>query len=191
VVYTDAVRLYVVGITKQPTTQKVAAGEKVKYTVQATGAGKTYQWQSSTDGKTWKNCASTSAKYATFTFTAKTSHSSNYYRCKVTDNAGNVVYTDTVRLYVLGVTTQPTAKTVKAGATAKFTVTATGAGKTYQWQSSSDGGKTWKNCTSSTAKKATFAFTGKDSHDGNYYRCRIKDNGGNTVYTNNVKLTVK
>ncbi len=191
VVYTSAVRLYVLGVTSQPKTQKVEAGEKVKFTVSATGASKKYQWQSSSDGKTWKNCVSSSATSATFTFTGKTSHSSNYYRCKVTDSGGNVVYTDVVRLYVLGVTTQPTAKKVDAGDTVKFTVKATGASKVYQWQCSTDGGKTWKNCTSSSATSATFTFTGKDKHDGNYYRCRIKDSGGNTVYTSKVKLTVQ
>ncbi len=190
-VYTSSVRLYVLGVTTQPKTQKVAVGKTVKYTVAATGASKTYQWQSSTDGKTWKNCTSSKATSATFTFTAKTSHSSNYYRCRIKDSGGNTVYTDVVRLYVLGITTQPTAKTVTEGKTAKFTVAATGAGKVYQWQVSTDGGKTWKNCTSSSATKATFTFTGKDKHNGNYYRCRVKDNGGNTVYSNKVKLTVK
>ncbi len=191
VVYTSSVRAYVLGVTTQPKTQKVESGETVKFTVKATGTGLKYQWQVSTDGKTWKNCTSSSAKKATFTFTSKNSHSSNYYRCRIKDNAGNTVYTDAVRLYVLGITTQPTAKTVKAGATAKFTVKATGAGKTYQWQVSTDGGKTWTNCSSSSAKKATFTFTSKTSHNGNYYRCRVKDNGGNTVYTAKVKLTVK
>ena len=191
VVYTSSVRAYVLGVTTQPKTQKVESGETVKFTVKATGTGLKYQWQVSTDGKTWKNCTSSSAKKATFTFTSKNSHSSNYYRCRIKDNAGNTVYTDAVRLYVLGITTQPTAKTVKAGATAKFTVKATGAGKTYQWQVSTDGGKTWTNCSSSSAKKATFTFTSKTSHNGNYYRCRVKDNGGNTIYTVKVKLTVK
>ncbi len=190
VVYTDAVRLYVLGVTAQPKTQKVAVGETVKYTVAATGASKKYQWQSSSDGKTWKDCVSGKATSATFTFTAKMSHSSNYYRCRITDSGGNVVYTDVVRLYVLGVTSQPTAKTVDAGETVKFTVKATGASKVYQWQSSSDGGETWKNCTSSKATSATFTFTGKEKHDGNLYRCQIKDSGGNTVYTDAVKLTV-
>ncbi len=191
VVYTNTVRAYVLGVTKQPTTQKVEAGEAVKFTVKATDTGLTYQWQSSSNGKTWKNCTSSSAKKATFTFTGKTKHSSNYYRCRITDSDGNVVYTDTVRLYVLGVTEQPVSKTVNKGKTAKFEVEATGASKTYQWQVSTDGGKTWKNCSSSSAKKATFSFTAKTSHNGNYYRCRVKDSGGNTVYTNKVKLTVK
>lgn len=190
VTYSDTVRLYVLGVTTQPKTQKVEVGEKVKYTVTATGASKVYQWQSSTDGKTWKNCSSSSATKATFTFTAKTSHSSNYYRCRIKDSGGNVVYTNAVRLYVLGVTKQPTAKTVDAGETVKFAVSATGAGKTYQWQSSADG-KTWKNCSSSSATKASFTFTAKETHNGNYYRCKISDNAGNVVYTNKVRLTVK
>ncbi|MBQ6998034.1 MAG: hypothetical protein IJN60_06665 [Oscillospiraceae bacterium] len=192
VIYTNAVRLYVLGVTKQPATQKVAAGKTVKFTVTATGSGTVYQWQVSTDGgKTWKNCSSSSAKKATFTFTGKTSHSGNYYRCRIKDNGGNTVYTDAVKLYVLGITEQPVKKTVTKGKTAKFTVEATGASKVYQWQVSTDGGKTWKNCSSSSAKKAAFSFTAKTSHNGNYYRCRVKDSGGNTVYTNKVKLTVK
>ena len=191
VVYTDSVRLYVLGITTQPRTAKIKAGSTAKFTVKATGTGLKYQWQSSSNGKTWKNCSSSSAKKTTFSFTSKTSHSGNYYRCKITDSAGNVVYTDAVKLYVLGITEQPVKKTVTKGKTAKFTVEATGASKTYQWQVSTDGGKTWKNCTSSSAKKATFSFTAKASHNGNYYRCRVKDSGGNTVYTNKVKLTVK
>ena len=190
-VYTDVVRLYVLGITTQPATQKIKSGTTAKLTVKATGEGLKYQWQYSANGTSWKNCASTNAKKASFSFTSKTSHNGNYYRCKVTDSAGNVVYTDAVRLYVLGITEQPTAKTVTKDTTAKFTVEATGTGLKYQWQVSTNGGKTWKNCASTSAKKAAFTFTSKTSHNGNYYRCRVKDSGGNTVYSSKVKLTVK
>ena len=189
-VYTSAVRAYVLGVTTQPKTQKVESGDTVKFTVKATGSGLKYQWQVSTNGKTWKNCSSTTAMKATFSFTGKTSHDGNYYRCKVTDSAGNVVYTDSVRLYVLGITEQPDKKTVTKGKTAKFEVEATGHSLKYQWQCSTDGGKTWKNCTSTSAKKAAFSFTTKTTHNGNYYRCRITDSAGNVIYTSKVKLTV-
>ena len=178
-------------VATQPKTQNVEAGEKVKFTVKATGTGLKYQWQVSSNGKTWKNCSSSSAKKATFTFTGKTSHDGNYYRCKVTDSAGNTVYTSKVRAYVLGIEEQPVKKTVTKGKTAKFIVEATGHSLTYQWQYSTDGGKTWKNCSSSSAKKAIFSFTAKISHNGYYYRCRITDSAGNRVYTSKVKLTVK
>ncbi|MBQ9929547.1 MAG: hypothetical protein IJO72_02025 [Oscillospiraceae bacterium] len=190
-VYTDTVRLYVLGVTTQPKTAKVKTGTTVKFTVKATGNGLKYQWQSSSNGTTWKNCSSSSATKATFSFTGKITHNGNYYRCKVTDSAGNVVYTDTVRLYVLGISEQPVSKTVNKGKTAKFTVEATGASVKYQWQVSTDGGKTWKNCSSSSATKASFSFTAKTSHNGNYYRCKVTDSAGNTVYSTNVKLTVK
>ena len=191
VVYTSAVRAYVLGVTTQPKTQKTEAGETIKFTVKSTGTGLKYQWQSSSDGKTWKNCSSTSAKKATFSFTSKTSHDGNYYRCKVTDSAGNVVYTSTVRAYVLGIEEQPVKKTVTKGKTAKFNVEATGHSLKYQWQVSTDGGKTFKNCSSTSAKKATFTFTSKTSHNGNYYRCKITDSAKNSIYTSKVKLTVK
>ena len=191
VVYSDTVRAYVLGVSTQPKTQKVKAGTTIKLTVKATGNGLKYQWQSSTNGKTWKNCSSTSATKATFSFTSKTSHDGNYYRCKITDSAGNVVYTDTVRTYVLGITEQPVKKTVTKGKTAKFEVEATGTGLKYQWQYSTDGGKTWKNASSSTAKKATFSFTTKATHNGYYYRCKVTDSAGNYVYSSKVKLTVK
>ena len=191
VVYSDTVRAYVLGVSTQPKTQKVKAGSTIKLTVKATGNGLKYQWQSSSNGKTWKNCSSTSATKATFSFTSKTSHDGNYYRCKVTDSAGNVVYSDTVRTYVLGITEQPVKKSVTKGKTAKFTVEATGASVKYQWQYSTDGGKTWKNCSSTSAKKAAFSFTTKATHNGYYYRCKVTDSAGNTAYTNKVKLTVK
>ncbi len=191
VVYTASVRVYVLGVTTQPKTQKAESGDTVKFTVKATGSGLKYQWQVSSNGKTWKNCSSTSAKKATFSFTGKTSHDGNYYRCKIIDAAGNVVYSDTVRLYVLGITQQPVKKTVTKGKTVKFSVEATGHNLKYQWQVSTNGGKTFKNCSSSAAKKATFSFATKATHNGNYYRCKITDSAGNVIYTNKVKLTVK
>ena len=191
VVYTSTVRAYVLGVTTQPKTQKVEVGDTIKFTVKATGTGLKYQWQSSSNGKTWKNCSSSSAKKASFSFTAKTSHDGNYYRCKVTDSAGNTVYTSKVRAYVLGIEEQPVKKTVTKGKTAKFSVEATGHSLTYPWQYSTDGGKTWKNCSSSSAKKAIFSFTAKTSHTGYYYRCKITDSAKNVIYTSKVKLTVK
>ena len=188
-VYTNAVRVYVLGVTTQPKTATVKSGSTIKYTVKATGTGVKYQWQTSTDGKTWKNCSSSSATTASFSFTSKTSHNGYYYRCKVTDSAGNVVYTDAVRAYVLGVSTQPKTATVKSGATIKYTVKATGNGLKYQWQTSTDG-KTWKNCSSSSATKATFSFTSKTSHNGYYYRCKVTDSAGNVVYTDAVRAYV-
>ena len=192
VVYTNTVRLYVLSIKTQPTTQKVKAGSTAKFTVSATGSGLTYQWQTKTSSSgSWKNCTFTGSKTATMSVSATTARNGYYYRCKITDSAGNVTYTNTVRLYVLGIKTQPTSKTVKSGNTAKFTVSATGSGLTYQWQTKTSSSGSWKNCTFTGSKTATMSVSATTARNGYYYRCKITDSAGNVVYTNTVKLTVK
>lgn len=190
--YTDSARLYVLGIKTQPSTQKVKAGVTVSFKVSATGSGKTYQWQYKTSSSgSWNNSTVSSAQKATLKVSATTGKSGYYYRCKIKDSAGNTVYTNAVRLYVLGVTSQPSNKTVSNGKIAKFKVAATGAGKTYQWQYSKNGGKTWKNTTLSGYKTTTLSVKGNATRNGYYYRCRITDSAGNVVYSNKAKLTVK
>ena len=190
VVYTNSVRLYVLGIKTQPATQKVKAGSTAKFTVSATGYGLSYQWQTKTSSSgSWKNCTFTGSKTATMSVSATTARNGYYYRCKITDSAGNVTYTSTVRLYVLGIKTQPTSKTVKSGSTAKFTVSATGSGLSYQWQYKTSSG--WKNTTLTGAKTATLSVKGTSARNGMKYRCKITDSAGNVIYTNTVKLTVK
>ena len=85
------------------------------------------------------------------------------------------------------ITSQPADKTVTAGEKATFKVTAAGEGLTYQWQYSSDYGKTWKNKTGSTA--ATHTVTVKASYNGMLYRCKVTNSGG-TVTSSKVRLTV-
>ena len=192
VVYTNTVRLYVLGVKTQPTTQKVKAGATAKFTVSATGANKTYQWQTKTSSSgSWKNCTFTGSKTATLSVPATTARNGYYYRCKITDDAGNVVYTSTVRLYVLGVKTQPANKTVKKGSSAKFTVSATGSGLTYQWQTKTSSKGSWKNCSFTGSKTASMSVPATSGRNGYYYRCKITDSAGNVIYTNTVKLTVK
>ena len=188
---TDIVRLYVLGVKTQPATQKVKAGATAKFTVSATGSGKTYQWQTKTSSSgSWKNCTFTGSKTATMSVSATTARNGYYYRCKITDDAGNVVYTNTVRLYVLSIKTQPTTQKVKAGSTAKFTVSATGSGLTYQWQTKTSSSGSWKNCTFTGSKTATMSVSATTARNGYYYRCKITDSAGNVTYTNTVRLYV-
>ena len=189
--YTNVVRLYVLGVKTQPTTQKVKAGATATFKVSATGANKTYQWQTKTSSSSkWANCTFTGSKTATMSVPATTARNGYYYRCKITDDAGNVVYTNTVRLYVLGVKVQPTTQKVKAGTTAKFTVSATGSGKTYQWQCKTRSSGSWRNCTFTGSKTATMSVSATTDRNGYYYRCKITDSAGNVIYTNAVRLYV-
>ena len=91
----------------------------------------------------------------------------------------------------MGIKTQPVNKAVKAGATAKFTVTATGKGLTYQWQYRTSSSGSWKNVSAASGKTANYSLTAAARHNGYQYRCKITDSAGNVIYTSIVKLTVK
>ena len=177
-------------IMTQPVDQTVTAGEKAIFTAAASGEGLSYQWQYSNDeGQSWHNkSGATSAGYSV---TAKTSYDGMLYRCKVT-NEGGSVYTAEAKLTVTAavkpeITAQPTAQTAAAGETVTFTVTASGTGLTYQWQYSTDYGKTWTDKAGST--KATHTVTVKASYNGYLYRCVVTNSKG-TVTSSKVRLTV-
>ncbi len=192
VIYTKVVNLYVLGIKTQPVSKTVVAGKAAKFTVVATGNGLTYQWQYRTSSSgSWKSVSATSGKTAKYSLNAAVKHHGYQYRCKVTDSAGNVAYTKVVNLYVLGIKTQPTNKTVVAGKTAKFTVVATGNGLTYQWQYRTSSSGSWTNIYATSGKTANYSLTAQSRHNGYQYRCKITDSDGNVLYTNTVKLTVK
>ena len=191
-IYSEAVYLYVLGIKTQPVSKTVVDGKTAKFTVSATGASKKYQWQYRTSSSgSWKNASATGNKTATLSVPATVSRHGYQYRCKITDSAGNVIYTKTVNLYVLGIKTQPVNKSVEVGATAKFTVTAVGKGLTYQWQYRTSSSGSWKNVSAASGKTANYSLTTAARHNGYQYRCKITDSAGNVIYTSIVKLTVK
>lgn len=48
----------------------------------------------------WVNCTAPSASTTSLRLNAKASINGHYYRCKITDNVGNVVYSNSVKLNV-------------------------------------------------------------------------------------------
>jgi len=87
------------------------------------------------------------------------------------------------------ITGQPSNQTVSTGATATFTVTATGIGTlTYQWQQSSDGEANWSVLSSATAASYTTPVTVLGDNNKRY-RCLVSNSGGSTASTGAV-LTV-
>lgn len=191
-VYTNVVNLYVLGIKTQPVDKAVVEGKTAKFTVKATGASKKYQWQyrSSADGK-WSSAKADGNKTATLSVPASIGRHGYEYRCKITDSAGNVIYTEAVSLYVLGIKTQPVNKTVKVGATAKFTVAAVGKGVKYQWQYRATSDGKWSSAKADGNKTRSMSVPASAGRNGYQYRCKITDAAGNVIYSNIVKLTVK
>ena len=191
IIESNVVKLRVLAV-EDPADVYIVAGKDAEFAVKATGKNISYQWQYSTnDGDTWKNSGAETATTDTVVVGAKSSRDGYLYRCKITDEAGNVVYSDGAMLSVFGIKTQPKSATVESGASAKFTVKATGEGLTYQWYWSADNGDTWTASGASSATTKTFKVTGKASYNGRMYRCVIKDAYGNEVTSNTVKLTVK
>ena len=89
------------------------------------------------------------------------------------------------------ITSQPSDVVAAIGSAGSFSVKATGNNLSYQWQYSSDGGKSWTNLSVSTGyNKDTVYFTVSSNYLGRPYRCVIKDSNGNTVITDSVKMSV-
>ena len=194
VVWTKTVRLWIreLAITTQPANKTVKAGATAKFTVKVNNDNVTYQWQyrkSSSDS--WKNASATGNQTKTLSVPATVSRHGYQYRCKITDGAGNTINTKIVKLYVLGIKTQPANKSVTAGTFTKFAVKATGNGLTYQWQYLTPSGSSWQNVSAASGKTATYGLTAQSRHNGYQYRCKITDSAGNVIYTSIIKLTVK
>lgn len=86
------------------------------------------------------------------------------------------------------ITADPTDVTANAGETVSFRVDAAGKyALNYQWQSSDDGGSTWKPA-DSTGDSLT--FTAADAQNGRLFRCTVTDEKGNTAVSAAAKLTI-
>ncbi|MBR7039814.1 MAG: immunoglobulin domain-containing protein, partial [Oscillospiraceae bacterium] len=84
------------------------------------------------------------------------------------------------------ITAQPASISVTEGATASFTVKASGTNLKYQWKFYAAGTAVPQNAASTTA---TLKFTATEAQNGYAYFCEIK-NGGGTVTTDYAFLTV-
>lgn len=193
-VWTKEVRLHMtdLAITAQPVNKAVKKGATAKFTVKPNGTNVTFQWQFRTSAKAaWKNSAATGSKTKTLSVPATVGRNGYQYRCRIKDSEGNTVYSNTVTLHVLAIKTQPVSKTVLAGKTAKFTVSAIGNGLRFQWQYRTSPSGTWKNASATGNKTRALSVLAAAAKNGYQYRCRITDSAGNVIYSNIVTLKVK
>jgi hypothetical protein len=98
------------------------------------------------------------------------------------------VYTTTTTLSQPAFTKQPQSQTVSAGATATFSVTATGGGLSYQWESEAPGGSSFTNITGATSSSYTTPTTTL-AQSGTQYMCVVTNTIGSTP-SNAATLTV-
>jgi large repetitive protein len=177
-------------VTVNPVSQTICAGAPVTFTAAATATpAATVQWQVSTDGgANFTNLAGETA--TSLTFTTAANQTGNRYRAAFTNACGTATTTAAILTVNVAptVTSHPAAQTVCAGATATFTVAATGTpAPTIQWQVSTDGGTNFGNLAGETNTTLSFATTA--GQNGNLYRA-VLTNSCSTVNSNPALLTV-
>ena len=173
-------------ITQQPQNFVGEVGETATFTVKAVGEGLTYRWQYKDVGGSWANSSFTTA---TMSCKLTAARDGRAYRCLVTDVNNNKLYSDAATMKVkkvLTITQQPQNFEGPVGATASFTVKATGDGLTYQWQYKDPGG-IWTN---SSFKTDTVTCKITAARDGRRYRCVITDAYDVSVTSSAAVLTV-
>lgn len=159
----------------------------------ATGAAGTitYQWQQSTSNCStgWSNISAATAT----TYTPPALTQTTYYRRRVTDECGNIAYSNCVTISVhppLNSGTVAGNQTACAGsalATLTSTANATGGnGFAYQWQSSTNN-STWSNIGGATSA----SYLPLSLSSTMYYRRRATSNCGEVLYTNTITVTIQ
>ncbi|MBR0355630.1 MAG: leucine-rich repeat protein [Oscillospiraceae bacterium] len=194
--YSRAAKLTVVAkpsVTTQPGSQSAKEGETVKFTVAATGGGLKYQWyyRTSSTGE-WKKSTGTGATTRALSVEAKSYRSGYQYRCRVS-NAAGYKYSSAATLTVLTkptITSQPSSKSVTAGTSVRFSVTATGGDLSYQWYYRTGSSGEWKKCTGTGATTRTLTVEAKSYRSGYQYRCKVSNEVG-YKYSSAATLTVK
>ncbi|HMN41016.1 MAG TPA: GC-type dockerin domain-anchored protein [Phycisphaerales bacterium] len=116
-------------ITGQPAPQSACVGDNVSLTVTATGPGLSYQWRLG-------GADVPGATSATIAFNPAALSDSGPYDCIVTGPCGPVT-SDPATVTICetaAITADPSPATTCAGGSAMFTVSASGAGLSYQWR---------------------------------------------------------
>jgi hypothetical protein len=134
-------------ITSQPHDSSICANDNATFSTTATGSSINYSWEVD-NGTGWAVCGPfppySGATTATLTITGATVAMNGYkYRCQVAGVCNPLAYTNQV---VLAVNSFPVVTgvfhtdTICEATNTYFAVTATGAGLTYKWQESINGG---------------------------------------------------
>jgi probable HAF family extracellular repeat protein len=184
-------------ITTQPAKLTVKAGQSATFKAPATGTpAPAFQWQVSTNaGGSWSNLTSggnvSGATSANLTLGNTTgTMSGDQYRAV----ASNLFGSSTSKAAVLTVnappviTTQPEDDAVAAGASASFSVAASGAALKYQWWFAPGVSTTFKTVAGATKATLTLSKVTAAKNAGSYKL--IVTNAGGSATSNTVTLTV-
>jgi len=177
-------------ISEQPAPQTVCIGATVQFTVAASGAGLSYQWQA--DGSNLSDDTHYSgATTNTLTIVNADTGDAASYRCVITGTCGSVTSAAAALSFAdaPAISQQPVTQHVCAGGTATFTVSVTGEPSPgYRWQKDgvdlTDGGHY------SGATSPTLTVAGADESDVADYRC-VVTGGCGTVASDPATLVLQ
>lgn len=183
-------------ISAQPTSSTVCSGNATTFSVTATGASLTYQWQVSTDnGSTYTDLTNTGIYTGATTSVLRLSSglTSSYtgykYKCIVTGSCGSAVTSSVVTLTVnspITISTSPSSATICASNNTTFSVTAAGTSPTYQWQVSTNNGSSYSNLSNAGVytgvTTATLTITAATAGMSGYkYQCVVSGTCANAT----------
>ena len=168
--------------TKQPSDVKTIAGKTVKFSTASSRSNCTFQWYYlAPDSEEWQVCSGSSAKTATYSFTAKASMDGYWFCCVITDEYGSEFSCNSALLTIIPapkITKQPEDAMVKSGQTITATVEAEGENLTYTWYYAKKGSSTY---TKSSITTNTYSTTMDSSRNGRKVYCVVKDAYGQSV----------
>ncbi len=183
-------------IITHPSNTEAAIGDTVSLAVNAIGSDITYQWQlSSNNGITWANSSAKGNRTATISFPVSNYSYKLIYRCIITDASKNSIVSDPCCIiekknYIpVQITKQPENTEANMNSTALFTLSAVGNNIVYQWQISTDQGKTWISSTAKGNKTHTLSFPVIKYTYNRLYRCVLTDSYGNLAISDVVKVS--
>jgi hypothetical protein len=168
-------------IITQPASQTVTAGSSATFSVSASGTGPlTYQWR-------FNGSNISGATSASYTVSNAQSANAGNYSVVVANSAGsatsnNATLAVSSTASAPSITTQPVSKTVTAGASATFSVVASGTGTlTYQWR--------FNGSAISGATSASFTVSNAQTANAGSYTVVVANTVGSTT-SNAATLTV-
>ncbi len=179
-------------ITTQPTDQHVKLNDNAVFTVVATGAV-SYKWQRLKPGATkYTDCTLTGYDTPTLTVKANTSNQM-IYRCVLTDDDGNKLYTDDVTFTTYlpepatNITSQDGDKVVQINKEVSFSVTVENPDMivSYRWQKRNPAGTYW-NYTGITGYNTDTITMQATKYERKYFRCEMRDINGVKIYSDEV-----
>lgn len=188
-VKTNTVGIYIDNspfIITQPKNATAVNGQKATVQVVANGKGLKYQWYFKNAGSS--KFSKASIKSATYSVPMTEDRDGRELYCVITDAAGNVLQTKTVKLTMLDaitITQKPKNKSVPNGKKVTVSVKAEGNDLTYQWYYKN--AAMTKFAVSSTTTASYTTTMNATRHNRQLY-CIITDCYGNTVKTNTVTI---